>query len=134
VERTAHRSLPLILAREFAANLATPLVIFDEAGTIVFYNEPAERIIGQTPGELGNLPEQEWRARFSAERLDGTPVDNDDQPTAVARREHRPTHDTLVYKMLDGRRHTLAVTAIPLLGRDDELVGIVSVFWEQRNE
>jgi PAS domain-containing protein len=134
VERTAHRSLPLILAREFAANLATPLVVLDEAGTLVFYNEPAERIIGQTPAELGNLPERDWRARFNAERLDGTPVDNEDQPTAVARREHRPTHETLVYKMLDGRRHTLAVTAIPLLGREDELLGVVAVFWEQRNE
>ena len=134
MERTAHRSLPLILAREFAANLATPLVVFDEEGTIVFYNEPAERIIGQTPGELGNMPEREWRARFSAERLDGTPVDNDDQPTAIARREHRPTHDTLVYTMLDGQRHTLSVTAIPLLGREDELLGVVSVFWEQPNE
>jgi PAS domain-containing protein len=134
VERTAHRSLPLILAREFAANLATPLVVLDEEGTIVFYNEPAERIIGQTLGEFGNLPEQEWRTRFSAERLDGTPVDNEDQPAAIARREHRPTHDTLVYTMVDGRQHTLSVTAIPLLGRDDELLGVVAVFWEQPDE
>jgi PAS domain S-box-containing protein len=134
VERTAHKSLPLILAREFASNLATPLAIFDENGTFVFFNEPAERIIGQTPAELGNLLEQEWRARFSAERLDGTPVADEDQPTAVARRERRPAHETLVYKMLDGRQRTLSVTAIPLLGREDELVGVVSVFWEQPNE
>lgn len=134
VERTAQKSLPLILAREFAANLATPLVVLDEEGTIVFYNEPAERIIGQSPGELGNLPEQEWRARFPAERLDGTPVADEDQPTAVARRERHPTHETLVYRMLDGQKHTLAVTAIPLLGREDELLGVVAVFWEQRNE
>jgi PAS domain-containing protein len=134
VERTAQKSLPLILAREFAANLATPLVVLDEKGTIVFYNEPAERIIGQTLGEFGNLTEGEWRSRFSAERLDGMPVANEDQPTAVARRERQPTHETLVYTMLDGRRHTLAVTAIPLLGREEELQGVVAVFWEQRTE
>ena len=134
MERTAQKSLPLILAREFAANLATPLAIFDEDGTFVFFNEPAERIIGQTPAELGNLPEQEWRARFSAERLDGTPVADEDQPTAVARRERHPTHETLVYTMLDGQRRTLAVTAIPMLGREDEFLGVVAVFWEQRNE
>ena len=134
MERTAQKSLPLILAREFAANLATPLVILDENGTIVFFNEPAERIIGQTPAELGDLPEQDWRAQFSTERLDGTPVGNEDQPTAVARRERHPTHETLVYKMLDGQRRTLAVTAIPLLGREDELQGVVAVFWEQPSE
>jgi PAS domain-containing protein len=131
VEYTAQKSLPLILAREFASNLATPLAIMDEDGTLVFFNEPAERLIGQTSAEVGNLPEREWRSRFSAHRLDGTPVDDEDQPTAVARRERRPTHDTLVYTMLDGQRRTLSVTAIPLLGREDEYAGIVAVFWEQ---
>jgi PAS domain S-box-containing protein len=134
VEGTAQKSLPLILAREFASNLATPLVILDENGSIVFFNEPAERIIGQTPAELGNLAEREWRARFSAHRLDGTPVGNDDQPTAVARRERQPAHETLVYTMLDGQQRTLSVTAIPLLGREQGLAGVVAVFWEHEAE
>ena len=134
MEGTAQKSLPLILAREFASNLATPLVILDKSGSIVFFNEPAEQIIGQTPAELGNLPEQDWRARFSAHRLDGTPVGNEDQPTAVARRERQPAHETLVYTMLDGQQRTLSVTAIPLLGRGDELAGVVAVFWEHEAE
>lgn len=134
MERTAQKSLPLILAREFASNLATPLVIMDPDGTIVFFNEPAERIIGQTPAELGNLPEQEWQARFSAERLDGTPVGNEELPHAIARRTGKPTHETLVIEQLEGQRRTLSVTAIPLLGREDELVGVLAVFWEQPNE
>jgi PAS domain S-box-containing protein len=131
VEQTAQKSLALILAREFAANLATPLVILDEDGTIVFFNEPAERIIGQTPAELGSVPEKEWLSRFRANRLDGTPVADEDQPAIVARREHQPKHDTIVYTMLDGQQRTLAVTAIPMLGREDELHGVVAVFWEQ---
>ena len=134
MERTAHKSLPLILAREFAANLATPLAILDEHGALVFFNEPAEQIIGQTPAELGILSEREWLARFSAERLDGTPIEDEDQPAVVARRELRPTHETLVYKTVDGRRRTLSVTAIPLLSHEDELAGIVTAFWEQQNE
>jgi PAS domain-containing protein len=134
VERTAQKSLPLILAREFASNLATPLVIMDADGTIVFFNEPAERIIGQTSAEFGSLPEREWRGRFHAERLDGTPVGNEELPHAVARRTKHPTHDTLVIEQLEGQRRTLSVTAIPLLGREDELVGVLAVFWEQPNE
>jgi PAS domain-containing protein len=130
VERTAQKSLPLILAREFASNVATPLSILDEHGTLVFFNEPAERIIGRTHAELGDLSEQEWRALFPAERPDGSPVAVEKTPTAVARRLLRPTHETLVYTMLDGQRHTLSVTAIPLLERGEELAGVVVVFWE----
>ena len=35
------RSLPLILARELAANLATPMFLLDADGMLVFYNEAA---------------------------------------------------------------------------------------------
>jgi PAS domain S-box-containing protein len=130
VERTAHKSLPLILAREFASNLATPLAVIDEDGTLVFFNEPAERIIGQTHAELGDLAEDEWRARFQAERRDGSAVSAEEMPTAVARRLLRPAHETLVFTMFDGRRRTLSVTAIPMLGREQDLAGVVVVFWE----
>ena len=130
MERTAQKSLPLILAREFASNLATPLAIIDENGTLVFFNEPAERIIGQTHAELGDLAEEEWRARFIAERPDGSPVALEEMPIAVTRRLLRPAHETLVFTMLDGQRRTLSVTTIPLLERGQELAGVVLVFWE----
>jgi PAS domain S-box-containing protein len=130
VERTAHKSLPLILAREFASNLATPLAVIDEDGTLVFFNEPAERIIGQTHAELGDLAEDKWRARFQAECRDGSAVSAEEMPTAVARRLLRPAHETLVFTMFDGRRRTLSVTAIPMLGREQDLAGVVVVFWE----
>jgi PAS domain S-box-containing protein len=130
MERIAHKSLPVILAREFASNLATPLAVIDENGTLVFFNEPAERIIGQTHAELGDLPEEEWRARFQAERRDGTQISADEMPTSVARRLRRPAHETLHFTMLDGQQRTLSVTAIPMLGREQDVAGVVVVFWE----
>jgi PAS domain S-box-containing protein len=130
MERTAHKSLPVILAREFASNLATPLAVIDEDGSLVFFNEPAERIIGQTHAELGDLSEDEWRARFQAERLDGTAVGAEEMPTSVARRLRRPAHETLHFTMLDGQQRTLSVTAIPMLGREQDVAGVVVVFWE----
>lgn len=134
VERTLTHSLPLILARQFAESVATPFLVLDKEGTLVFFNERAEKIIGSTPAELGELPEQEWRQRFSVERLDGTPVASEDTPSAIARRERRPTQDALVYTMLDGRPRKLTVTATPLLGREDELVGVFLLFWEVAEE
>ena len=52
-------SLPLILAREFAANVATPFLVLDREGTLVYFNEHAERLIGSTPGELCRRPVHE---------------------------------------------------------------------------
>ena len=129
----ATRRLPLILARELAANLATPLAIIDGEGTLVFFNEPAERIVDATQSEMGELTEEEWRSRFRADLPDGTPATLDDMPTVRARRDRTPAHATLVITTRDGVR-TLEVTAIPLLVGDTELAGVVAVFWEPEPE
>lgn len=125
------QGLPLILARELASNLATPLAIIDHKGTLVFANEPAQQF-GSTQSELGELSEEEWRARFTADLLDGTPASLDDMPSVRARRERAPAHETLVITTNDGEKRTLEVTAFPLLGEGEQLVGVVVVFWQTR--
>jgi PAS domain S-box-containing protein len=124
------RSLPLILARVFAANVATPFLVLDRDGVLIYFNERAEQIIGGTAADLGEMEEQEWRQRFHVQRPDGTPVESSDTPTAIARRECRPVQDVLVYTRLDGSRRTLSVTASPILGHLDELEGVFCVMWE----
>ena len=51
----AQKHLILILARELASNLATPTLITDENGTVVFYNEAAETVIGGPFAEIGEV-------------------------------------------------------------------------------
>jgi PAS domain-containing protein len=123
-------SLPLILAREFAANVATPFLVIDAEGTLLYFNERAEQLIGSTSGELCPLPETLWRQRFSLRRPDGTVVADSETPSATARRERRPVHETLVYTGLDGNTRTLEVTATPLLGRGSRIEGVFLLFWE----
>src|SRR5215212_7484613 len=103
----AEQNLPLILAREFASNIATPLALIDASGRLLYFKGPAERRIGAAPAELGELTEDEWRARFSAERLDGTPAPIDQMASVIARRKRRPAHGRLVITTLDGLRRTL---------------------------
>ena len=134
MERTQIQPLPLILAREFASNVATPFAVVDSEGTLVFLNERAEAILGRTFAELGEVSEDEWRGLFRVERDDGTPVEAEETPASLARREGRPTQDTLVYTTLDGRRRRLHVTATPILGRNDEPVGVIVLFWEADEE
>ena len=124
------RSLPLILAREFAANVATPFLVVDREGVLVYFNERAEQIIGGTAAELGEMEERDWRQRFHVQRLDGTAVESSDTPTAIARRECRPVQDVLVYTRLDGSKRTLSVTATPILGHANQLEGVFCVMWE----
>ena len=127
-----HKSLPLILAREFAANIATPVIVMDEDGRLVFFNEPAERILGQTHADVGELAPAEWTRLFVVETLDGTPVRFDEMPVGIAHAEKHPAHGTLAFTTVDDVRHEIEVTAFPLLGREEELLGVVAVFWERR--
>jgi PAS domain-containing protein len=128
------KHLVLILAREFASQLSTPVFITDADGRIVFYNEPAEDIIGQTFAETGEIAASDWFARISVETLDGRPVTVDEMPGGVARRERRPVHSTLLITGMDGQKRLIADTAFPLLGHDDELHGSVAIFWEQSTD
>ena len=59
------KHLVLILAREFISNLATPALIADEHGQLVFYNEAAEEIVGRPFSETGEMPIDEWTASFA---------------------------------------------------------------------
>jgi PAS domain-containing protein len=132
--QTAHKSLPLILAREFASNIATPVTVMDETGRLVYFNEPAERILGRTRAEVGELPPHEWSQIFTVERLDGAEVQLDEMPVGIAHRERCPAHDTLAFTTPGGKRHEIEVTAFPLLGRDEDYFGVVAVFWEIHGE
>ena len=40
------KDVVLILARELASNLATPMLVLDHTGALIFFNEAAEVIMG----------------------------------------------------------------------------------------
>jgi PAS domain-containing protein len=124
------KSLPLILARELAANLATPMFIIDAAGTLVFYNDAAELLIGRPFGELGEVGAGDFGAVLQLAEPNGSPLRRRDTPAGVAFFERRPAHRVLVATGYDGVRRKVEVTAYPLFGATDEMHGVVTVFWE----
>ena len=65
------KSLPLILARELAANLATPMFLLDAGGMLVFYNDAAALLLGKSFAELGEIPSGEFGATLAARDTDG---------------------------------------------------------------
>jgi PAS domain-containing protein len=74
MEGRPQKHLALILARELASQLATATFIADATGNLVFYNEPAEEILGQTFSEAGAMNAESWASLFRLEDLDGAPL------------------------------------------------------------
>ena len=124
-----HKELILILAREFASMLATPVFLADGSGQLAFYNAAAEVILGKKFSEAGSFAAEEWAALFKTEALDGTPMPLETLPSGVAFLERRPAHGELRITGLDGVQRELAVTAFPLLTGQEKLAGVVAIFW-----
>lgn len=125
------KSLALIRARAVATNLAIPMVLLEPDGTIVFYNRAAETLFGRPFDEAGELTPGEWGATFAPEDADGTPIPMRDLPAGVALTERRPHHRVLHYRAADGIRREIEVTAFPLMGREQELYGAVTIVWHR---
>ena len=125
------KSLTLILARAFAANLSMPISLHDPTGRVVFYNESAEGVVGATFAEMGELSAAEWAARYSPEEADGTPIPIEELPVGIALTEQRPAHREVHFTNPGSSRYAVEVTAFPLMGREDELFGAVRIFWNE---
>jgi hypothetical protein len=124
------RSLPLILARELASNLATPMFLMDAAGSLVYHNEAADGLIGRSFAELGEIPAMEFGEMLRVRDLDGTPIHRGDTPTGIAFSQRRPAHQAIMATGYDGVERVVEVTAYPLFGAADEMHGVVTVFWQ----
>ncbi len=129
---TNEPSLPLILARELAANLATPMFLIDAEGILVFFNEAAELLLGKTYGDIGGISALEFGAMLELANVDGTPLRRRDSPAGVAFYDREPAHRTLLATTLDGTRHPFEVTAYPLFGHVGEMHGVLTVFWRAK--
>jgi PAS domain-containing protein len=125
----APKSLPLILARELGSNLATPMFLIDAAGMLVFYNEAAELLIKRPFAELGEIPSLEFGEMLQLTDADGTPLRRRDSPAGVAFFQRRPSHQVVVVTTFDGARRTVEATAYPLFGAEQEMHGVLTVFW-----
>jgi hypothetical protein len=124
------KPLPLILARELASNLATPMFLMDARGMLVFYNDAAAILIGKTFGELGEIPASEFGKLLELTDPDGEPIRRRNTPAGVAYFMRRPSHLRVSCTSFDGVRRLVDATAYPLFGTTGEMHGVVSVFWE----
>lgn len=134
VDGAPRPSLPLILARELASNLATPMFLLDDRGTLVYFNEAAELTIGRPFAEVGDIDGLEFGAQLQIADPDGSPLRRRDSPAGVAFFHRRPAHRAVHITGYDGVRRAVEATAYPLFGANQVLHGVVVVFWEGASE
>lgn len=127
---TRRKDLVLILARELAAQVASPVFIVDEEANLVFYNERAEGVLGLRFDEAGELSAQEWATKWQPEDPEEGPLPIDELPLAIAVKGQKPAHRPLLITGVDGVKRTIEVTAFPLFSRENRFVGAVAIFWE----
>lgn len=126
--------LVLIVARSFATKLATPTLIVDAEGDLVYFNDAAADVLGRPYLDIGELPAFRWQELFEPRTLDGEPLRPDETPLGIALLERRPVHDSIAMRGLDGHERAITVTAFPLLSHPDEIVGVMAIFWELPTE
>ncbi|HYU48428.1 MAG TPA: PAS domain-containing protein [Candidatus Limnocylindria bacterium] len=129
LELAGQLPIELILLRHVASYLEMPIFLVDADGRLVFYNEPAEPLLGSRFDEVGEMLMADWLAVFRPSRPKGRPLPPDDVPLVMALRAQHAVHSTLEITGLDGVRRPIEATAFPLLGHHGRLLGAIAIFW-----
>jgi hypothetical protein len=128
------KDLVLILARELASNIATPMLVLDHNGTLVFFNEAAEVVMGASFSQTGEIVAQEWDEKWPTTDEFGTPISLLEGGVARVIWERTPAHQRIRVTGLDGVEHAIEVTAYPLFASQERFVGAAAVFWLREGE
>ena len=124
------RAVEIILMRQLASYLAMPIMLFDPAGTLLYYNEPAETILGRRFDETGEMSLDEWYSLFDLTAEDGSPVPLNARPLVIALQQRQAAHSAFWLQNLDGTRRRVEATAFPLEGQGPRHLGAVVILWE----
>ncbi len=126
--------IELILERHLASRLTIPTLLTDVEGTLVYYNEAAEPLLGRRFDEAGEMAFDQWTSAYAVKDKSGRLVRSEQIPLVRALRSRRPIHVRMEITGLDGRPMMLEVSAFPLMGQGDQRLGAVTFFWESAGE
>ena len=126
----AQHDIELILLRQLASYLAMPIFVVDPEGALIYYNEPAEQLLGKRFVDTGAMPAEEWGSIFHPKAADGSPLAVGDLPLVIAVQEGRPAHRRISIEGLDDVERLIDITAFPLVGHAGRQLGAVATFWE----
>ncbi len=124
------KEIEVILTRQLASYLAVPVLIVDPAGTLLYFNEPAETILARRFDETGEMPAAEWSTIFVPTDEEGEPLPPTELPLLSALTDNRPVHRRMRICGLDRVTRHVEITTFPLVGTAGRCLGAVALFWE----
>lgn len=126
----SQQEIEVILSRHLAEYLAMPIFLVNPDGDLIFYNEPAEALLGKRYNETGPMPAMEWATAFHPMDEEGKPIPPEELPLMIAITRRRPAHKIFHIRGMDGGMRRIEVTALPLIGQADRFLGGMAIFWE----
>jgi PAS domain-containing protein len=134
--------IELILTRQWALHLATPVIVVDQDDRVAFVNDAALQLIGRERDELIHKPTQ-WLAevlQVRDARTGGQLNDNQLRVSSLGRNSG-PRHARLLYRASNGREKRIDLTSLPLEGQGERpsaedpalrgmTLGAALLFWE----
>lgn len=129
----AQQPVEMILVRQLAGYLFVPVLVVDTTGTVVFYNEPAERILGVRFEETGRIDPEEVDRLVELSDDPAAGPDEVGRPLVTALQQRRPAHARRwLLRRGDRVRLQVELTAFPVIDQEERLLGAVAMFWERQ--
>jgi len=128
------KPIEALLTIEWSSHLSMPVFVIEPDGTLLFYNEPAEALLGSRFEETGPMSQAVWAAAWHPTDPSGQPLRPEQLPIVYALEHGEPAHGSLWIAGMDGVRRHLDITAIPLGGPGEVPLGAVAMFWESSPE
>ena len=126
--------IEIILNRQLADCLSIPVFLTDTKGTLIYYNEPAEILLGTRYDETGEMPVEIWSTIFKPKDENGNALPPEDLPLVKTLKYCNPYHKTFHIQSLKGSLEKISVTSYPILGRGSKFLGAVAIFWAIKDE
>lgn len=126
----AQKEIEIILMRQLASYLSVPIFVVDPEGTLLFYNEPAEALLGVQFDEAGEMPMSEWATIFKPTDDQGRPLPPDSLPLVTTLKTGAPARGALWITGLDGVPRRLDVVSFPLVGQGHRVLGAAAILWD----
>jgi PAS domain-containing protein len=123
-------AIELILSRQLADCLSVPVFIVDPDGNLLFYNTPAERVLGKKFEDTGPMPVGDWGTSFHPHDEEGNPIPPEGLPLVQTIQSKLPAHRTFWINSLENKSTRISVTSIPIIGRSRQFSGAMAIFWD----
>lgn len=130
--KMAAHEIEIILNRQLADCLSIPVFITDIVGNLIFYNEPAENILGTSFQDTGEMKVEEWSTVFKPLDENGNPLPPEGLPLVKTLESQRPHHRVFWIESLKGNPEKISVTSYPIIGRAGRFLGAVAIFWDSK--